>query len=99
MNGPRPMPSPATADQMPIAFARSSRGKMSMITERVAGMIIAPPMPMSARSAMSWSAFCANAAATLATPKSARPDCRARLRPNRSPSVPIVSRTPANESR
>jgi hypothetical protein len=52
-NGPRPIPTPAIADQIPIAFARSSRGKMSMITESVAGMIIAPPMPIMARSTIS----------------------------------------------
>ena len=52
-NGPRPMPTPATADQMPIALPRSSRGKTSMITDNVAGMIIAPPMPITARSAIS----------------------------------------------
>ena len=51
--GPRPIPTPAMADQMPIAFPRSSRGNTSMITDRVAGMIIAPPMPMRARRAMS----------------------------------------------
>ena len=47
-NGPRPMPTPAIADQIPIALPRSSRGKMSMITDSVAGMIIAPPMPIAA---------------------------------------------------
>ncbi len=93
------MPTPATADQMPIAFARSSRGKMSMITDSVAGMIIAPAMPMTARSAISCSEFWAKAASTLATPNRTSPDCSARLRPKRSPSVPIVSRTPAKESR
>ena len=52
-NGPRPMPTPAIADQIPIALPRSSRGKMSMITDSVAGMIIAPPMPIAARSTIS----------------------------------------------
>ena len=47
------MPRPAIADQMPIALPRSSRGKTSMITDSVAGMIIAPPTPMTARSTIS----------------------------------------------
>ena len=99
MNGPRPMPTPAVADQMAIALPRSSRGKTSMITDSVAGMIIAPPMPITARSRMNCSEFCASAASTLALPNRIRPDCRARLRPKRSPSVPIVSSTPAKASR
>ncbi len=98
-NGPRPMPTPAIADQIPIALPRSSRGKMSTITDRVAGMIIAPPMPITARSTTSCPAFCANAASTLATPNSRSPDWSTRFRPKRSPSVPIVSRTPAKASR
>ena len=93
------MPTPAIADQIPIALPRSSRGKMSMITDSVAGMIIAPPMPIAARSTISCVASWANAASTLATPNSMSPDCRARLRPKRSPSVPMVSRTPAKASR
>ena len=59
-----------------------------MITDRVAGMIIAPPMPIAARSAISCVASCANAARTLATPNSTSPDWSARFRPKRSPSVP-----------
>ena len=43
------MPTPAIADQMPIALPRSSRGKTFMMTDSVAGMIIAPPMPITAR--------------------------------------------------
>src|SRR5829696_6037599 len=73
-NGPSPMPTPAIADQMPIALPRSSRGKTSMITDSVAGMIIAPPMPIAARSTISCVASWANAARTLATPNSTSPD-------------------------
>ena len=98
-NGPSPIPTPAIADQMAIALPRSSRGKTSMITDSVAGMIIAPPMPIAARSTISWVASWANAASTLATPNSTSPDWSAFFRPKRSPSVPMVSRTPANERR
>ncbi len=99
MNGPRPMPTPAVADQIPIALARSERGKTSMITDSVAGIIIAPPTPIAARSTISWPELWASAARTDARPNRISPDCSARLRPKRSPSVPIVSRTPANASR
>ena len=70
-----------------------------MITDSVAGMIIAPPTPIAARSAISCPEVEASAASTLARPNRTSPDCSARLRPNRSPSVPIVSSTPANASR
>ena len=40
---------------MPIAFARSSRGKMFEMIESVAGMISAAPTPISARTPISWS--------------------------------------------
>ena len=39
---------------MPTAFARSSGGKMLVIVDSVPGMSSAAPMPMTARSAMSW---------------------------------------------
>ena len=53
--GPMAMPSPATAAQMPIAFGRSSAGKTLVRIESVDGMISAPPIPMSARLAISAS--------------------------------------------
>jgi hypothetical protein len=96
--GPRPIPTEAVADQIAIALARSSRGKMLLTVERVAGMIIAPPTPISARSATNWPEFCANAARTLAPPNTTRPSWSARLRPKWSPSVPITSSRPANAS-
>ena len=93
---PAGIPSAATAAQMPIALARSSRGKTSTKTESVDGMISAPPTPCAARAAMSWPLVSENAAARLATPKINIPTSSARRRPNRSPTVPIVSRRPAN---
>ena len=47
------MPIDAIPAQIPIAFARSSRGKTFEMIERVAGMISAPPRPITARTAMS----------------------------------------------
>jgi hypothetical protein len=55
MNGPSPMPTADVADQTAIALPRSSRGKMLLTVERVAGMIIAPPIPIRAsRPTSSW---------------------------------------------
>ena len=44
-NSPRMPPAPAKPDQMPIARARSSSGKVEVMIDRVTGMIIAAPMP------------------------------------------------------
>jgi hypothetical protein len=63
--------------------------------ERVAGMIIAPPTPMSARVAMSWSASLANADRIDPVPMIASPMARAPRRPNLSPSEPMVRSRPA----
>ena len=98
-SGPRPMPIEAMPAQMPIALPRSSRGKTLVRIDSVAGMISAPPMPMAARIAISPLAESTNSTARLAPPNSARPAWSARLRPKRSPSVPIVSSRPANTSR
>ena len=61
-------------------------------------MIAAPPMPISARAAMSWLGSWAYAEASDASPNSARPMSRMRLRPNRSPSTPKVNSRPAKTS-
>ena len=97
-SGPRPTPIAAMALHTPIAFARSSRGKTLEMTERVAGMINAPPRPITARTAISSPVVSTSRTARLAPPNSTRPVCRASLRPKRSPSVPMVSRTPAKTS-
>ena len=46
-SGPRPTPIAAVPAQMPIALARSSRGKTFVMIDSVAGMISAPPTPIS----------------------------------------------------
>ena len=92
------MPSPATAAQMPIAFARSEAGNVAVRMERVEGMMKAPPTPISARVAISISDDCATAESAEARPKTINPKVRARLRPKRSPSAPAVSSTAAKTS-
>ena len=72
-NGPRPTPIDAMPAQIPIAFARSSRGKTFAMIESVAGMISAPPTPMTARTAIRPSAESTSSTARLAPPNSARP--------------------------
>jgi hypothetical protein len=97
--GPMPRPSPATAAQTPIAFARSRAGKTFVAIDSVVGMMNAPPTPMSARLAISISALLAIAAISEPAPNTTRPVKRARRRPKRSPSAPAVRRVPAKTRR
>ncbi len=50
------MPRLATPVQMPMALTRSVRGKTLVMTDRVEGMISAPPTPISARARISCDA-------------------------------------------
>ena len=81
------------------ARIRFSGGKTTVMIESVAGMISAPPIPMSARVAMSASGLEASAASPDPRPKITRPENSARRRPKRSPRAPIVSSNPAKTSR
>ena len=89
----------AVADQIAIAFARSSRGKMFEMIESVAGMISAAPTPITARTLISWPAEPTNNTHKLARPKIAVPAWRPSFRPNRSLKAPNVSTRPAKTSR
>ncbi|GAA2908213.1 hypothetical protein GCM10020221_00380 [Streptomyces thioluteus] len=69
-SGPAAAPTAATALQTPMATARSRRsGKTCRRMESVAGMIIAPPAPSSARAAISTSGSVASEASSEAIPK------------------------------
>ena len=72
-SGPRPMPIAAMPAQMPIALPRSSRGKTFEMIDSVAGMISAPPTPITARIAISWFGAVDSSTARLAPPKIAGP--------------------------
>ena len=98
-SGPRPIPTAASAAQMPIALPRSAPLNRLAMIDSVAGMISAAPTPISARTAITASADSATSAPRLATPKIVTPACSASLRPSRSPSVPNTSSSPANTSR
>ena len=87
---------PAVPAHTPIALPRSFVGKTLVMIESVAGMMNAPPMPMKARVAMSWSDVVASAENSEPSPKTIRPSCSAPRRPKRSPRLPAVSSRPAN---
>ncbi len=92
------MPIPAVPAQTPIARPRSLAGKTLVMIERVAGMMNAPPIPMNARVAISWSEVVASAERSEPSPKTTRPTWSAPRRPNRSPRLPAVNSNPANTS-
>ena len=92
-------PDPLMPAHVATALARSSFGKMLVMIDSVAGITMAPAMPMTTRAPMSWLAELATKAANaVATPNSARPPWRMPLRPYRSPMFPAVNRRPANTS-
>ena len=93
------MPTAEKPAQMAMARARSAGTVKTLVTiDRVAGMINAPPMPITQRVAMSWPALPAVADSTEPMPKISRPMLSAPLRPKRSPSDPAVSSRPAKTS-
>ena len=79
-----------------VARPRSCGGKMATISDRVAGMISAAPMPMTARTATTWAGLSAKAPRAEAAAKTTSPTTKAPLRPKRSPKAPAVSSRPAN---
>jgi hypothetical protein len=92
-----PAPSPNTEAQSAIACARSlGSRKVEVTSDRVAGIIIAPPNPSSARAEMSIPTEFEAAATAENTPNHVTPNCKMRLRPIRSPIDPIVSSSDAN---
>ena len=96
--GPIATAMPVAPAQIPMALPRSAGSKTLVMIDRVAGRTAAPPMPISARIAMSISGDVEYAEASEAAPNRARPSMRMRLRPYRSPSTPQVNSRPANTS-
>ena len=96
-SGPIAPATPVVAAQIAIALARSPAGKTFTRIDSVDGMMNAAPRPMTARQPMicQMSVACDAAAATK---KVASPNCSAPLRPNRSPSAPVVNSSPAKTS-
>lgn len=88
-------PSIDTEPHAAIALGRSSSSKTVMRIDSVEGMISAPPTPMATRAAMTSPGFVQKVAASDAAPKSSSPMIMIFRRPNRSPRLPEVSRSPA----
>ncbi len=95
-SGPIALPASRLVIHAEIAIVRCCASRnMLRINDRVDGIRVAPAMPSSARAAISISGVVENAASPEATAKPVAPTSSSRLRPMRSPSVPIVSRNPA----
>jgi hypothetical protein len=68
---------------------------MSVTIDSVDGIITAPPIPMSARAAISMPTDPEKAAQAEPAPKITRPARNVRLRPTRSARLPAASTSPA----
>jgi hypothetical protein len=92
-------PLAAVADQAPSALRRAA-GSVNVVVIRlsVAGARIAPPMPCTARAAISDAPFCARPPTRLNNVNTANPDRNTRRRPNKSAARPPSSRKPAKVS-
>ena len=90
MSGPAATPRPATPPQMPIARARSRTGTEPAISVSESGMSAAPPMPCTARAAMSWPGFVLRPAKAEATVKTRMPAANTVRRPKRSPRATAI---------
>ena len=84
--------------QIAIAFGRSYAGKMLMMIDNVDGMISAPAAPITARLPISCHISVDSVARIAPRRNRTRPAWSAPLRPNRSPSAPVVKSRPANTS-
>ena len=94
--GPSAMPSPVVAAHRPIARWRSFASRnMVVMMESVAGMSMAPPMPMLARAAISMSTEPENAAQIEPAAKATRPARKTLFRPIRSARLPLTRSRPA----
>ena len=96
--GPSATAPPTAAAQMPMALPRSCGGKITVMIDSEIGITEAPPIPISARNAISSPGLVAKALNADAAPNSTRPISRIFLRPNRSPSTPQVTSSAAKAS-
>ena len=75
--GPIDAPAPANPAQTAMARAARGAGRSTVMIDRVAGMMNAAPMPMTARLAITCEASDARPASSAPTPKTASPPSRA----------------------
>ena len=87
-NGPTAPEMPASPDQAPMAFDRSSSRKLAWRIASAPGVRRAAPTPWRARAAMSVPISGATAQTRDASPNHVVPTRKTRRRPKRSPSVP-----------
>jgi hypothetical protein len=91
ISGPAALPKPADPMISAPASAARSSGRMSYVMPSTAGHIMAPPMPISARQAISQSSSCAAPPRTEKKAKIAAPMKNTRRRPIMSASRPPVT--------
>ena len=96
MSGPSAPPAPAKPAHSAIALRRSSGGKIDVNNDSVDGITNAAPNPITLLLTMTAVEVSATVPMAPPSPNTASPNISARLRPNRSPSAPAVSRNPAN---
>jgi len=87
-----------TPAQVPIARPRSWASNVLVMIESVAGIMQPEPTPCRARNAISHVSLCDSAIIRLEAPKIVTPTMNMRRRPNRSPSLPPVTSSTANDS-
>ena len=97
-SGPAATARPAIPDQAPSATPRRSAGKAAERSVSVSGVTIAPPIPWTARAAISASIEGASAAAADAAVNRLSPTMNMRRRPKRSPRAAPVRRKTAKVS-
>jgi hypothetical protein len=94
-SGPPATAIPAAPAHTPIARPRSPSGKTLVMTARVVGWTAAPPMPMTARQAISSPGLLLNAPSSEPAVKTDSPISSTRRRPIRSPMTPQEKSRPA----
>ncbi len=97
-NGPTAAMPPMVEPQMANAIARSRPRNRLLTVDRVAGRIIAPPMPCRNRPRISIALLCAVAATRLARTNHTAPIRNRRRRPRMSAIRPSVISSAANTS-
>ena len=96
--GPKAAAMDDQAAQMPIARPRSALGKLPEISARLLGTKSAPPMPWTARAAISSPGPAARPHHSEAAANTAVPSANTRRRPKRSPAAPPISIRAARHS-
>jgi hypothetical protein len=87
---------PLKPDQVPMALPRSFSGNDALMSARLPGTSSAPPMPCTARAAISWCTLPASAQPTDDSAKMPTPIAKMRRRPKWSPSAPPTSSSAAS---